>query len=88
MSCIAFVVNKSVSNFVTCDSIKKFKHVTLTNKMYDQLVKLLNSQKVDENVNPNMLSVFLNSACVKTSIFVWLFDSGAADHMFSDLNVI
>lgn len=55
--------NKYVSNSITCDS----RDVTLTSEMYNQLVKLLNSQKVVENVKANMASVLINCTCVKTS---------------------
>lgn len=44
---------------MTCDSKNKSESVTLISATYDQLVKLLNSQKMDENVIANMAGVII-----------------------------
>lgn len=52
--------NKSNVNTASCNSMNNSENVPLTSDMYDQLVKLLNTQQHEENVNANMEGVFVN----------------------------
>lgn len=80
--------NKPVNNFVTCDFDNKSKSITLTPEMYDQLFKLLNAQKMDENVTVNMTGVLVNSICFNSLFCGWIFHSGATNHMIFYLNIL
>lgn len=35
-----------------------------------------------------MVGVFVNTTCFNASIYGWIFDSGAKDHMISDFNIL
>lgn len=66
-------------------SMNDSNFVSLTSEMYEQLVKLLNSQRNEQNVNVNMTGVFVNTSSMKHVICGGVLDSGATDHMLFDI---
>lgn len=80
--------DKFASNYVMCDSENKYESVILTPEMNIRLVKLLDSQKINEGAIVNMTCVLVNSTYFNASVCCWILDSGPTDHMISDLNML
>lgn len=81
---------KSVNSAVVQEGVEDTGHVMLSAKQFDQLLKLLPTTGSQED-NSDLESPFSGMAIstdIKHIDGSWIMDSGATDHMTSDLNLL